>query len=294
MSLDKILPMDTLADSITEALDKVLGGVKIPDDIKGYIDEAVAKIQDSTINKDSLGEVTVEKVQQVKTEVQQKWPEDQKPDDRDKFLANCDSIIELLNPIENQYISDTSRDTTALGDALSDLPEKGVAAIVKVVSDALGGFMDIVRALYPGMRKINIRFAVQGLNVAIDSGVFTFAQLFVCWSISAHLLLFAMFVTLVMLWVRRSGMLPADCADPRDLDDLDDDSDSRKGSLISRRGGTEPPVDTVEPTKDPMSSSEEDDHRTYEFVSKKQSDGSSPSSSSSDSGDNLGGTPYAF
>lgn len=291
MSLEKLFPLEELAKNIKTAINTVLDSVEIPEDINKSIQEAVQKIKDSSIDKGTFGEVTVTKVEEVKQKAQddQMWV----TPDKGQFIKNCDEIIKLLTPIENELISTASELTEELGDKLGTLPGEGINAIKDLVRDALGGVMDILANLFTGMKKVNIKFAVQGVNVAIDSGLFTIAQLFVCWSISAHLLLFGMFVTLIMLWVRRPGMKSAAFAEPDDLDDLDDDSDSRKAPLRSPNGGAgERLLDSVEPTKDTISSGEEDDHQTFEFRSKKQSDGSSPSSSS-DSGENFGSnTPY--
>lgn len=300
MSLDKLFPLGQLAENIKKALNTVLESVDIPEDINKSIQEAVQKIDESSISSDTFGQVNVTKVEEVRDKAKKDWPDVPGVEDQDKtdFIENCNKIIGLLEPIETKYINETSALTKDLGRELGALPGEGIEAIKTLVSEALGGVMDLVKELFPAMKKVNIKFAVQGVNVGIDAGLFTFAQLFVCWSISAHLLLFAMFVTLIMLWVRRPGMLSAAMAEPADLDDLDDDSDSRKTPLRSPDGGAgERLLDSVEPTKDPISSDDdEDDHGTYEFRSKKQSDNSSPSSSSSsDSGDNLGGnTPYTF
>ena len=155
--------------------------------------------------------------------------------------------------------------------------------------------MDIVGNIMPAAKKIDAKICVQSFNAVLEVSLWTFAQLFVCWSISAHLLMFAMFVSVIMLWVRRRGMKPADEAS----DSSSEESESKDGA---------PPVSSRQRqslgsagTHDVSSSSSSNSSNTIEYKSKayepQRSHNSSSSSSSSDNdwnGHNNGGDTFVF
>ena len=229
MGLDTLIPLDKIADNIKNAIAGVLEGVQIPEDIDQSIQEAVAKINETSIDsKEIFKDINEEKIQEIKGK------SNSFTSNKEKFQQNCDTISGLLKQTQT-LVDDANARKTDIANALSDFPDKALTGMKDLINHAFGNLLDLVKQLYPALRKVDLTVVIKVFNASLDVVLWTLSQLFVCWSISAHLLYVAMVVSVLMLLVRRKGMLGADFVNPLDVDDGDDSSSLAKPNA-------EPPV----------------------------------------------------
>ena len=292
LNLEQILPLAELASSIKQAIYDLMKSVNLPADVQSMLDDASEQLKNVSISKDSVfQDVNSTIVEELKNQADSIVNNGK----AEEFKANCDKIIDKLKPLEvdNSPIDQVNGIKNSLAEKLPGFGTEALDDIKLMVNNSFGNIMDIVGNIMPALKKVDAKVCVQSVNAVLEVSLWTMAQLFVCWSISAHLLMFAMFVSVIMLWVRRRGMKPADEASDSSSDEESETKDgaapvsSRQRQSLGSAG-----------THDVSSSSSSNSSNTIEYKSKAfKPQGSDSSSSNSDNdwnGHNNGGDTFVF
>ena len=257
LHLDSILPITEITKSVRSGLRQVLDGVQLPEDIRDQLDKAADQIRELNLSTENIfGDVNEEKINEMKSEVDK--IDQMNGEDKKQFKENCDKLRVQLQDIQKK-LGEASTVKDDLADRLETFGGDAVVRLTNCLYNALSNLLSILDNLFPALKTVDLSICIKVINCVINLGLVSIARLMTCMSISAHLLFFAMFVSVLMLWVRRPGMQPADFENPPEkLGDEDESSDKTLNVKFIGTGDEALPndrlLDSAEVTRDPLSS----------------------------------------